>query len=135
MSIVTDLENARKAQGITQAALASRAGLSRMTVQRTEAGLDPRLSTLQEMARAMGLELMLVPRVLRSEVEGFVRSGGRMVGQAPGAGAPRSVVDLLAIDAASAPTLQANMTAKMQTQNPLQLSDPLANSAGKPRLP
>lgn len=97
MSIIAELEQARKAAALTQADLAQRAGLSRMTVQRTEAGLDPRLSTLQEMARAMGLDVMLVPRALRSEVEGFVRSGGRMLGQEPGAGAPRSVVDWLAV--------------------------------------
>ena len=36
----------------------------------------------------MGMELMLVPRALRPEVEGFLRSGGRVLGQPAGAGAP-----------------------------------------------
>lgn len=95
MSIVQDVENTRKAASLTQDELAQRAGVSRMTVSRIEAGMDPRLSTLQELARAMGMELMLVPRALRPEVEGFVRSGGRVLGQPAGAGAPPSVVDLL----------------------------------------
>ncbi len=95
MSIVQDLENTRKAASLTQEELAKRAGVSRMTVSRIEAGMDPRLSTLQELARAMGMELMLVPRALRPEVEGFLRSGGRVLGQPVGAGAPKSLVDLL----------------------------------------
>jgi transcriptional regulator with XRE-family HTH domain len=94
-SIVQDVENARKAASLTQEELAQRAGVSRMTVSRIEAGMDPRLSTLQELARAMGMELMLVPRALRAEVEGFLRSGGRVLAQPAGAGAPKSLVDLL----------------------------------------
>lgn len=94
-SIVEDLSNARKAMRLTQAELAQRCGVNRMTVGRIEAGVDPQLSTVQELARVMGMDLMLVPRELRTEVEGFVRSGGRLVGQPPGAGAPRSVVDLI----------------------------------------
>lgn len=94
-SIFQDLEQARKAASLTQDDLAQRAGVSRMTVSRIEAGMDPRLSTLQELARAMGMELMLVPRALRPEVEGFLRSGGRVLGQPAGVEAPRSVVDLL----------------------------------------
>lgn len=96
-SIIGDLERARKAAHLTQAELADRSGMNRMTVGRIESGLDPRLSTLQELARAMGLDLMLVPKALRPEIEGFVRSGGRVVAQPPGVGAPKSVVDLLPV--------------------------------------
>ena len=70
-----------------------------MTVGRVASGLDPRLSTVVEVARAMGLELMLVPTALRPEIEGFVRAGGRLVAQPAGVGAPKSVVDLLTVDA------------------------------------
>ena len=60
--LIAHLAQARKAQHITQADLAERAGLSRMTVQRLESGsLDPRLSTLHEMARVLGLQLVAVP--------------------------------------------------------------------------
>src|SRR3546814_11525452 len=98
ISLVSELEALRKAAGLTQGQLADRAGLNRMTVQRLESGsLDPRVSTLLEMARAMGMELMLVPQSLRQEVHGFIQSGGRVLGQPTGAAAPKSVVDLLAL--------------------------------------
>jgi len=94
-SIVRELENSRKASRLTQAQLAQRSGVNRMTVGRIEAGLDPRLSTVQELARAMGMDIMLVPKELRAEIEGFVRSGGRLISQPPGTSAPKSVVDLI----------------------------------------
>ena len=60
--LVTALTAVRKSRQVTQADLASRAGLSRMTVQRLESnGLDPRLSTLQEMARVLEQELVVIP--------------------------------------------------------------------------
>lgn len=67
-----------------------------MTVQRIEAGkIDPRLSTLLVLARTLGLDLMLVPKGLRPELENFVQSGGRLLGQPSGVGAPPSLVDVL----------------------------------------
>src|SRR5690554_4192746 len=87
---------ARQAHGLTQAQLAEKAGLSRMAVQKAESGsTDPRLSTLEVMARALGMEIMLVPAALRRDLEHFVQSGGRIVGQQPGVEAPASVVDQL----------------------------------------
>ena len=60
--LLARLAHARKAANLTQAELAERAGLSRMTVQRLESGsLDPRLSTLQELARVLNMELHAVP--------------------------------------------------------------------------
>lgn len=60
--LVTALTAVRKSRPMTQADLASQAGLSRMTVQRLESnGLDPRLSTLQEMARVLEQELVVIP--------------------------------------------------------------------------
>ncbi|WP_326542508.1 helix-turn-helix transcriptional regulator [Pseudorhodoferax sp.] len=96
MSIVRQLTQARKSAAQTQAALAEAAGLSRMTVQRIEAEeIDPRLSSLLEMARVLGLELLAVPAALRPELEAFVRAGGRLLAQPAGAGAPPSVVDAI----------------------------------------
>ena len=58
MNLIAELQAARKRQGLKQQELAERAGLSRMTVQRIESGaIDPRLSTLVEMARVLGLTL------------------------------------------------------------------------------
>lgn len=94
--VMEALARARDAQGITQAELAEKAGLSRMAVQKAEAGAtDPRLSTLQVMARAMGMELMLVPTALRPDLEQFIQAGGRFLGQQEGINAPASVVDAL----------------------------------------
>ena len=68
--LVSALAQARKSQRLTQADLASKAGLSRMTVQRLESnGLDPRLSTLHEMARVLGYQLTAVPVDLVAQVE------------------------------------------------------------------
>lgn len=91
------LRDARRAAGLKQDELARRAGVSRMTVQRIEAGtIDPRASTLLVLARALGLELLVVPAALRPTIEDFVRSGGRVLGQPPGLAAPPSIVDVLA---------------------------------------
>lgn len=68
--LVTALTAIRKAQQLTQAELATQAGLSRMTVQRLESnGLDPRLSTLQEMARVLEHELVIIPAHLHTAFE------------------------------------------------------------------
>lgn len=94
--ILDELQAARKAAGLTHETLAQRSGVSRMTVQRTEAGkIDPRLSTLLVLARSLGMDVMLVPKALRPDLEDFVRSGGRFLGQPSGIGAPASLVDEL----------------------------------------
>lgn len=94
--ILDELHNARKAAGLTHDTLAQRAGVSRMTVQRTEAGkIDPRLSTLLVLARSLGMDIMLVPKALRPDLEDFIRAGGRFLGQPSGIGAPPSLVDEL----------------------------------------
>jgi len=100
LNIIDALEAARKAQGLTQSELATRSGTTRVTVWRIESGHDPKLSTVYEMARALGLELMLVPKSLTGEVQSFLRSGGRSLAQPVGASAPPSVVDLAGRSAA-----------------------------------
>ena len=95
-NLIQQLEAMRKAANITQHDLAANAGLSRMTVQRAEAGqIDPRLSSILAIAKTLNVELMLVPTALRHELESFVRSGGRFLGQPPGAGAPLSIAQIL----------------------------------------
>lgn len=67
--LVATLAQARKRLLLTQADLAAQAGLSRMTVQRLESnGLDPRLSTLHEMARVLGYELLAIPQAAHADV-------------------------------------------------------------------
>jgi transcriptional regulator with XRE-family HTH domain len=56
--------------------LASKLGLRQRQISDLErATIDPRLSTLQNVARALDLELMLIPRHLISAVEGLQRAG------------------------------------------------------------
>ena len=99
MSLVNGLALARKSARMTQADVARAVGLSRMTVQRIEAlEIDPRLSTVLELSRALGMEAMLVPSDLRAEVEAFLRSNGRFLAQPSGAGAPPSIVQELLKD-------------------------------------
>ena len=94
--LISTLAQARKAARITQADLAARAGLSRMAVQRTETGdVDPRFSTLQEMARVLEMDLIAVPSTLRAELQAFIQSGGKFLAQPEGADAPPSIVDKL----------------------------------------
>jgi len=101
--VLEQLMRARAAANLSQEELGIRAGVTRMTVQRTELEkIDPKLSTVMEMARAMGLEFVLVPKALRPELESFIQSGGRYLGQPAGAGAPPSVVDSLTGDVAPA---------------------------------
>lgn len=95
-TIIPVLDAARKALRLRQEDLAERTGLSRLTVQRTLNGsVDPRLSTVEEMARGVGMEFMLVPADLRTALENFIRSGGRYLAQPPGTDAPPSAVDLM----------------------------------------
>ncbi len=69
----------RKAKGMSMEALALEAEVSRMTVQRIEAGADMRLFTLQEILRVLGAEVMLVPTALRADIEALIRSQGLLL--------------------------------------------------------
>jgi transcriptional regulator with XRE-family HTH domain len=94
--IVDELRAARRAAGLNQDDLAVKSGLSRKTVNRLETGaIDPRLSTLEVVTRALGMEIMLVPSSIRADIEAFVQSGGKLLGQAAGVDAPASIVDVV----------------------------------------
>lgn len=76
------LKQARKAKGLSQAALAKRAGVPQSHISRIEtAGVDLRLSSLAELARALDLELMLVPRKAVPAARSLLRQAQR--GSAP----------------------------------------------------
>jgi HTH-type transcriptional regulator / antitoxin HipB len=70
------LRATREQKGLTQAALAERLGLRQRQISDLErAAMDPRFSTVQDVARALELELVLVPRHLVPMVEGLQRTG------------------------------------------------------------
>lgn len=84
----------RKQTGFTQVALAEEASLSRLTVVAAERGDDVRLSSMVAMFRAMGCELVPIPKHLVAETKRFVNNGGRIVAVEPGIEAPLSIMQI-----------------------------------------
>jgi transcriptional regulator with XRE-family HTH domain len=73
--IVNALKAARKGKGLSQRTLAEKAGVLQTQISRIENGAtDFRLSTLIALARALDLELALVPRKAVSAVQSLVRA-------------------------------------------------------------
>lgn len=70
------LRKTRLSRHFTQQVLARTLGLRQRQISDLErAAMDPRLSTILNVARALDLELMLIPRHLISAVEGLQRAG------------------------------------------------------------
>ena len=70
------LRDARLIRGLSQQELAARLGLGQRQISDLErATKDPRLSTIQNVARALDLEVTLIPRHLITAVEGLQRVG------------------------------------------------------------
>ena len=70
------LREARLNRHLSQQELARKLGLRQRQISDLErAAMDPRLSTILNVARALDLELMLIPRHLISAVEGLQRAG------------------------------------------------------------
>ena len=68
------LRATREQRGLTQKALAGSLGLRQRQISDLErAAMDPRFSTVVDVARALELEVALVPRHLVSTIEGFER--------------------------------------------------------------
>jgi transcriptional regulator with XRE-family HTH domain len=75
--IAASIKEARRAQALTQEALGRRVGLPQSHISKIEAGaVDLQLSSLSEIARALNLEVKLVPRKALPAVEGAVRALG-----------------------------------------------------------
>jgi len=71
--IATTLAAARRARRTGQRALGGRLGISQAQISRIERGLnDPQLSTVQNLAGALDLDLMLVPRALGPVVSALI---------------------------------------------------------------
>lgn len=75
--IVASLKEARTANSLTQQELGQRVGLPQSHISKIEkGGVDLKLSSLAELARALDLEVKLVPRKALPAVEGAVRAQG-----------------------------------------------------------
>ncbi|MDE2261214.1 MAG: helix-turn-helix transcriptional regulator [Gammaproteobacteria bacterium] len=76
--ILKELATARREARISQRALGKKIGLAQSHVSKIERGsVDPQLSNLLEIARALGLELMLVPKRLVPAVRALTRPAVR----------------------------------------------------------
>ena len=84
--IVGALKVAREEKGLSQRELSARAGVPQAHISKIEnAAVDLKLSSLVELARVLGLELMLVPRRLVPAVQTMT---GSMTGRVDGAVVP-----------------------------------------------
>ncbi|PXW68081.1 helix-turn-helix protein [Blastomonas natatoria] len=78
--IAASIREARIAKALTQKELGLRVGLPQSHISKIEKGtVDLKLSSLVEIARALELEIMLVPRKALPAVEGAVRAHGTSV--------------------------------------------------------
>ena len=74
--IASALREARLAAGLSQQQLAAKLGLGQRQISDLErTAVDTRLSTLQNVARALDLELVLVPRKTLPVVEQLLHGG------------------------------------------------------------
>lgn len=72
--LAAELKQMRKKAGLTQKELGKKTGIPQSHISRIENGeVDIQTSSLVEIARVLGLELMLVPRELVPGVEGLKR--------------------------------------------------------------
>ena len=73
--IIVALKRARAAKGLSQRALSERTGIPQSHISKIESGAtDIRLSSLTELARALDLDLRLVPRKAVPAVDSVVRA-------------------------------------------------------------
>lgn len=76
-SVGDHFRRARLAAGMTQAQVADLAGISRPRYRDIETGAAAaRTTTLISIARALGLEMMLVPQVMVPAIEALLRPEG-----------------------------------------------------------
>ena len=76
--IANQLKAERVAKGLSQRALSKLAGIPQGHISKIENGaVDLRLSSLIELARILGIELMLVPRKAMPAVKSIVRGSAR----------------------------------------------------------
>lgn len=74
--IADRLKRVREEKGLSQRALAQLTGVPQSHISKIESGaVDIRLSSLVEIARALELELELVPRPALPAVQAIIRSG------------------------------------------------------------
>jgi transcriptional regulator with XRE-family HTH domain len=72
--LIREIRDRRTDAGISQRALAKRSGLTQAHISQIETGtLEPGLSSFIDVARALDLEIMLVPKKFLPAVQGILR--------------------------------------------------------------
>jgi transcriptional regulator with XRE-family HTH domain len=74
-TLIQQLIDAAKSQGLSQAQLAELAGLSAVGLSKAKTRGDLRASSLAELANQLGLELALVPRHSPQQAAQAIKSG------------------------------------------------------------
>ncbi|MBT8005732.1 MAG: helix-turn-helix transcriptional regulator [Rhodospirillales bacterium] len=73
--LVGQIKDVRQAAGLSQRGLSDRSGLTQSHISQIERGtIEPGLSSLIDLARALDLELVLVPKKLLPAVKGVLQS-------------------------------------------------------------
>lgn len=73
-SLSSYLREAREAKSWSQRELSDRAGIPQAHISRIESGaIDPKVSTISELARVLDLDLMLLPRTALTAVDALLR--------------------------------------------------------------
>jgi predicted transcriptional regulator len=76
--VAAALATARKRLGLSQTAVAQRAGVTQAAVSHIERGsLNPRLTTFLDLVRALELDVRLVPRQIAPVLDAFLQSQER----------------------------------------------------------
>jgi transcriptional regulator with XRE-family HTH domain len=88
--ILNALRRHRHQRRLTLEMLSTKVGMSPQHISEIESGKrDPRLSSIERMAEAMGLTVLLVPEIMAPEVRRYIATNGRtyttQVGKAPAA--------------------------------------------------
>ncbi|MBV1959589.1 MAG: helix-turn-helix domain-containing protein [Pseudomonadales bacterium] len=96
-SIHEQLKTQRKALGLKQEDMVLRVGMARQQYQRLEAKGNPRLDTLELVAKGLKMELMLIPKeklhAVRDLLEGKSSMALGVTLDAEGATSPQSLSD------------------------------------------
>jgi transcriptional regulator with XRE-family HTH domain len=78
--LLAQVRDARDARGMSQRAISDRAGLTQSHISQIESGkMEPGLSSFIELARALDLEVMLVPKRWVAGVQALVKAHARPV--------------------------------------------------------
>jgi transcriptional regulator with XRE-family HTH domain len=75
------LKQRRKTLGLKQEDMMLRVGMSRQQYQRLESKGNPRLDTLELVAKGLKMEVLLIPQEKLRDVENFLAGNKRMAGR------------------------------------------------------